>query len=194
MLTKMMKLTEDIKPAETAPSTGDASPARVRHAAGAGSGLRAGAPATAAQPSTAARTPQWSGCVRCGVNELHDARAAVRTMLRRLVLTFCQCIPLTELHRLLSLHLSALERMLASFRPPPGQAALADAEPDGRNRGRAPLHVFKARVVVAVGGLVGLFADEMDAVADMHALRQLVRPAAKLLRAPTLPSGVPVKH
>lgn len=184
MLTKMMKLTEDIMPAQSAQlSHGDATPAGVRRASDVCSGPRAGAPATDGQPSTAARTPQWSGCVRCGVNELHDARAAVRRILRRLVSTFCQRVPLTELHRLLSLHLSAVDRMLASFRPPPGQAAEADAEPDRRDGGRVPLHVFKGRVVVAVGSIVGLFADEMDAVADMHALRQLVRPAALILLA-----------
>ena len=110
--------------------------------------------------------PRWSGRVRCGVDETHDGRAAVRWAVRSLVRRFCTLVPLHTIHELLECFHVALLRTIGSARQGSGASS---------GGGGGSLQEFTVRAVVAALGVTYLLAEEIAAVACMRVLQDLVR-------------------
>lgn len=121
---------------------------------------------------------EWSGQVRCGVNESVEVGRAVHTTLRTLVLKFCQEMPLATLCRVLTEHLAVAQRVLSSFATPCSRRECAGGKPNGGGDGEGDgedIENFKACSMAAAQGMLRCFIEAEEAVADLRVLRQLVR-------------------
>ena len=121
--------------------------------------------------------PRWSGRVRCGVNETHDGRAAVRWAVRSLLRRFCTLVPWHTTHELLGCFHVAMLRTLANARQGGGASSGGGGDvPDPRRSGvGGSLEEFLMQAVVAALGATHVLAEEIAAVASLRVLQDLVR-------------------
>ena len=133
-----------------------------------GDGAEEGQLATEASAGpTRSGTWRWSGCIRCGVNETHAGRAAMRSIVRGLVGRFCGIIPSQTLLKLLHGYLLGLVRMLGTVG---SQSPAQEMEP--RSSGGIVEYVSKA--TVALHGAAQILWTEIADVSSTHVLQQLV--------------------
>lgn len=122
--------------------------------------------------------PGAHGFVRCGVNELHDANAAVSVLIRSIVQRFCHLAPLDGIARLLQAYHASLQRRCSIVGATPGNIAAADtagAEPGGYGEEQRRT----ARSVRAVRSVMMLVLEAVGSIADTRMLWKLVRASPK---------------
>ena len=117
---------------------------------------------------TRSGTWRWSGCVRCGVNETHDGRAAMRSIVRGTVRRFCGLIPSQTILKILHGYLLGLVRMLGTVGP---QSAAQEMEPHSSGG----IVEFVSKATIAAQGAAQMLWTEIADVASMRVLQQLVR-------------------
>ena len=122
--------------------------------------------------------PRWSGRVRCGVNETHDGRAAVRWIVRSLMRQFAAVVPRHTILELLDWYGMGLLRIIASA----GQhVAAAGNGGDGetadsrRSGGGGSMVAFITSATAAAHGVMQVLSEEIADVADTRVLQRLVR-------------------
>eukprot|EP00892_Ulva_mutabilis_P000104 jgi/Ulvmu1/10094/UM006_0041.1 len=135
--------------------------------------------AAKAQPSAgAARSASpsegalWSGCLRCAVNELHDARAALQRIVRDIVDRCCAVAPPRAIMQILEAYLVYLRRLVGRNAQRREQARRASKQAGAVAAVAAGGGGLVARSVAAAGTAFAL-NDIIASMADMNVLRQL---------------------
>lgn len=133
-------------------------------------------PGVQSTPPHAQQGPRWSGCLRCGVNDKHDVRAALGYIVCSIVRRCCALAPLDVVLAQLQAYHAYLRRSIpVSAEARSQERSAGDERPQRGGSSSGGTGGIMACCVAAALGTAHAMQQVLAGTADMHALQQLVR-------------------